>query len=71
MSVTASLLVLVYAISQAPSAGWTAFRTVGMLVAGVFLFVLFLVAETRVPAPLLPLRLFRVGSVAGSNAVGL
>jgi EmrB/QacA subfamily drug resistance transporter len=70
VSVTASLLVLVYAISQAPSAGWTAFRTVAMLAGGVALFVLFLVVETRVPAPLLPLRLFRLGSVAGSNAVG-
>ena len=69
-SVTAALLVLVYAISQAPLAGWTAFRTVAMLAGGVALFVLFLVVETRVPAPLLPLRLFRLGSVAGSNAVG-
>jgi hypothetical protein len=69
-SVTASLLVLVYAISQAPLAGWTAFRTVAMLAGGVALFVLFLVVETRVPAPLLPLRLFRLGSVAGSNAIG-
>jgi len=70
VSVTASLLVLVYAISQAPVAGWTAFRTVAMLAGGVALFVLFLVVETRVSAPLLPLRLFRLGSVAGSNAVG-
>ena len=70
VSVTAALLVLVYAISQAPQVGWTAARTVGMLAAGVALFVLFLVVETRVSAPLLPLRLFRLGSVAGSNAVG-
>jgi len=70
VSVTASLLVLVYAISQAPSVGWAALQTVAMLSGGVALFVLFLVVETRVPAPLLPLRLFRVGSVAGSNAVG-
>ena len=70
VSVTASLLVLVYAISQAPAVGWAAARTVGMLAGGVALFVLFLLVETRVPAPLLPLRLFRVGSVAGSNAVG-
>jgi hypothetical protein len=70
VSVTAPLLVLVYAISQAPAAGWTAFRTVAMLAAGVVLFVLFLVVETRTPAPLRPLRLFRLGSVAGSNAVG-
>jgi EmrB/QacA subfamily drug resistance transporter len=70
VSVTAALLVLVYAISQAPQAGWTAVRTVAMLTAGVALLVLFVVVETRVEAPLLPLRLFRVGSVAGSNAVG-
>jgi EmrB/QacA subfamily drug resistance transporter len=70
VSVTAALLVLVYAISQAPQAGWTAVRTVAMLAAGVALLVLFVVVETRVEAPLLPLRLFRVGSVAGSNAVG-
>lgn len=46
MPVTASLLVLVYAISQAPAAGWTAFRTVAMLAAGVVLFVLFLASVT-------------------------
>jgi EmrB/QacA subfamily drug resistance transporter len=70
VSVTAALLVLVYAISQAPQAGWTAPRTVAMVAAGVALFGLFIVIELRVEAPLLPLRLFRLGSVAGSNAVG-
>ncbi len=70
VSVTAALLVLVYAISQAPQVGWTATRTVAMLSAGAALFALFLVVEARVEAPLLPLRLFRLGSVAGSNAVG-
>ena len=70
VSITAALLVLVYAISQAPQVGWTATRTVAMLAVGAALFALFLVVEARVEAPLLPLRLFRVGSVAGSNAVG-
>ncbi len=70
VSVTAALLVLVYGISQAPQAGWTSVQTVVMLAAGVALFGLFIVIETRVEAPLLPLRLFRLGSVAGSNAVG-
>jgi EmrB/QacA subfamily drug resistance transporter len=70
VSVTSALLVLVYAVSQAPLAGWTSPRTVAMLAAGLALFVLFLVVEARTAAPLLPLRLFRLGSVAGSNAVG-
>jgi hypothetical protein len=53
-----------------PQVGWTATQTVAMLAVGAALFALFLVVETKVEAPLLPLRLFRLGSVAGSNAVG-
>src|ERR1700759_4690279 len=70
VSITAALLVFVYAISQAPQAGWAAPQTVIMLVAGVALLAAFFVIETKVEAPLLPLRLFRLSSVAGSNAVG-
>jgi EmrB/QacA subfamily drug resistance transporter len=69
-AITAALLASVYAISQAPQAGWAAPQTVAMLVAGAALLALFLAVETRVQAPLLPLRLFRLSSVAGSNAVG-
>jgi hypothetical protein len=70
VSITAALLMFVYAISQAPQAGWAATQTVAMLAAGAVLLALFLVVETRAAAPLLPLPLFRVSSVAGSNAVG-
>ena len=70
VSITAALLVFVYAISQAPQAGWAAPRTVAMLCAGAALLAAFFVIETKVEAPLLPLPLFRLSSVAGSNAVG-
>ncbi len=70
ISITAALMVFVYAISQAPQAGWAAPQTVVMLAAGVALLAVFFVIETKVEAPLLPLRLFRLRSVAGSNAVG-
>ncbi|MBV9380368.1 MAG: MFS transporter [Streptosporangiaceae bacterium] len=70
VTVTAAMLVGVYAISQAPQAGWAATQTVALLCAGVALLAGFLVIETRAEAPLLPLRLFRLRSVAGSNAVG-
>jgi EmrB/QacA subfamily drug resistance transporter len=70
VSVTAALVIFVYAISQAPQVGWSATQTVAMLAAAAVLLVAFLVAETRVQAPLLPLRLFRLSTVAGSNAVG-
>jgi len=69
-SITSALVVLVYAISEAPQVGWAAAQTVAMLAAAGALLVTFFVIETRVAAPLLPLRLFRLSTVAGSNAVG-
>jgi EmrB/QacA subfamily drug resistance transporter len=70
VTVTAALVLLVYAISQAPVAGWAAARTVSMLAAAAVLLVAFVVIEARAEAPLLPLRLFRLKTLAGSNTVG-
>src|SRR5215472_13429183 len=50
--------------------GWTAARTLGLLAASAALLAGFLVIEARAEAPLLPLRLFRLKTLAGSNAVG-
>jgi hypothetical protein len=63
-------VLLVYAISQAPAVGWTAAQTLAMLASAAVLMAAFLVVEARAEAPLLPLRLFRLKSLAGSNAVG-
>ncbi len=70
VSITAALLVVVYAISRAPQVGWAAGQSVALLVVGAALLVGFFVIETKVELPLLPLVLFRLSSVAGSNAVG-
>ena len=70
ITVTGALVLLVYAISQAPAAGWTAAQTLAMLASAAVLLAAFLVVEARAEAPLLPLRLFRLKSLAGSNAVG-
>ena len=69
VSITGSLVLLVYALSQAPQAGWVSTQTIGLLAVAAALLVAFFVIETRVAAPLLPLRLFRLSTVAGSNAV--
>jgi len=71
ITVTGALVMLVYAISQAPAVGWTAPRTVALLAASAALLAAFVVIETRAGAPLLPLHLFRLKTLAGSNAVGL
>jgi EmrB/QacA subfamily drug resistance transporter len=71
ITVTGGLLVLVYALSKAPEAGWGAARTVTLLAASAASLVAFLIVETRVEAPLMPLRIFRLREVAAANAVGL
>lgn len=70
VTVTGALVLLVYAISQAPAVGWAAARTMAMLAAAAVLLVAFVVIEARAAAPLLPLRLFRLKTLAGSNTVG-
>ena len=69
ITVTGALVIGVYAISQAPTVGWTAARTLALLAVSAAMLVGFLVIEARAEAPLLPLRLFRLRTLAGSNAV--
>jgi EmrB/QacA subfamily drug resistance transporter len=71
ITVTGGLLLLVYAISQAPQVGWGSARTAGLLAATAALLVAFLAIETRVEAPLMPLGIFRLKTLAGANAVSL
>ncbi|MGA2928255.1 MAG: MFS transporter [Solirubrobacteraceae bacterium] len=68
---TGGLVLLVDAISQAPQCGWSATRTIVLLAAAVSLLGAFLVIENRVEAPLLPLGIFRLQTLAGANAAGL
>jgi EmrB/QacA subfamily drug resistance transporter len=71
ITVTGGLLLLVYAFSEAPQIGWGATRTIGELAVSVALLLAFLVIETRADAPLMPLSIFRLKTLAGANAVGL
>jgi EmrB/QacA subfamily drug resistance transporter len=71
LTVTGGLLALVYAISKAPDAGWGSARTIAWLAASAALLLAFVAVESRVEAPLLPLRIFRQRPVSAANAVGL
>ena len=71
VTVTGGLSLLVYAISTAPQAGWGAARTVTLLAVSAALLAAFVVIETRVEVPLMPLRIFQNKTLAGGNAVGL
>jgi EmrB/QacA subfamily drug resistance transporter len=71
VTVTASLMLAVYAIVNGHEAGWTSFQTVGLGAVAAALLVLFLVIEARVPSPLVPLSLFRLRTLAASNVIGV
>jgi EmrB/QacA subfamily drug resistance transporter len=67
--VTAGLVVLVYAISQAPDVGWGTFRTIGLVVLSGLLLVGFLIWEARERAPLMPFSIFRIRLLSAANIV--
>jgi EmrB/QacA subfamily drug resistance transporter len=71
VTVTASLMLAVYAIVNGNDVGWTSARTLGLLAASATLLGLFLLIEARVRSPLVPLRLFRLRNIAVSNVVGV
>jgi EmrB/QacA subfamily drug resistance transporter len=70
VSVTASLMLLVYGLTQAPNKGWASGQTIGVLIASAALMVAFLFIEMRSPSPLVPLNFFRKRTPTGANIVG-
>ena len=71
VTVTAALMLAVYAIVNGNDQGWGSGQTLGLLAGAAALLVAFLVIESRVRAPLVPLRLFRIRSLAASNVIGI
>ena len=64
-------MLAVYAIVNGNDAGWTSTQTLGLLGAAAVLLGVFLVIESRVQSPLVPLGLFRLRNVATANIVGV
>jgi EmrB/QacA subfamily drug resistance transporter len=69
--VTVGLGFIVFALLESSSQGWRSGRVVGGLAAGVTAIVLFVVVESRSPAPILPLELFRIRNFTGANLLTL
>jgi len=57
----------VFALIEQPRLGWASPAVAGPLIAGVALFALFLVYESRHPDPMLPLQLFRRRNFSAGN----
>jgi EmrB/QacA subfamily drug resistance transporter len=71
VSVTAGLVVLVYAIVKAQSFGWGSANTLGLIGVAIALLTAFVVIERRSAAPLVRLGVFRIRSLAAANGVML
>jgi EmrB/QacA subfamily drug resistance transporter len=71
ITVTASLMLAVYAIVNGHEVGWSSGQTLATLSASVVLLAAFLLIEARVRDPLMPLGLFRLRNVATANVAGV
>ena len=71
VTVTASLMLAVYAIVNGNESGWTSGQTVGLLAAASALLATFFVIESRVSDPLVPLTLLRRRNLAIANVMGV
>jgi EmrB/QacA subfamily drug resistance transporter len=71
ITITGALMLAVYAIVNGNQNGWLSAETLGILGAALVLFGIFLGLETRVSAPLVPLRLFKLRNLAVADSVGV
>ncbi|SEE12870.1 drug resistance transporter, EmrB/QacA subfamily [Streptomyces misionensis] len=67
LTATGALVLLVYALTQAPSHGWLSARTLVLFAAAAGLLGLFLRVESRAPRPLVPLSFLTRRATAGTN----
>ena len=63
-------MLLVYAMTRAVQHGWATAETISLLAVSAGLVVAFVVIELRSAAPLLPMRMFRLRTLTGSNIAG-
>lgn len=69
---TIAISSLIYALlSGGETYAWTSFVILGLFAISLLFLGLFLVVESKVPEPMLPLSLFKVPVIAVSNVVGL
>ena len=71
ITVTGALMVAVYATLNGNADGWTSGTTLVRFAVALALFVAFIVIETRVKSPLMPLGLFRKRNLSTASVAGI
>jgi MFS family permease len=69
VTITGALVLLVYALVEAPDAGWAAAQTILLFAGAAALLAAFVAMESRHSAPLVPLRLLRSRTLVAANLV--
>jgi len=70
ITITLSLMFAIYGIVNGNEAGWTSAQTLGLLGAGLALFIVFVLIEAFAEAPLMPLGLFRFRNLSSASVIG-
>ncbi len=70
VTVTGSLMLLVYGLTQSTNNGWTSLATIGSLAGSAVLMAAFLAIENRSRSPLVPLGFFRRRTPTAANVIG-
>jgi EmrB/QacA subfamily drug resistance transporter len=71
LTITGALVLLVYALVEAPDVGWGDLRTILLFAGSAVLLAAFALIEWRHRAPLVPLRILRSRTLVGANLVML
>ena len=71
LTITGALVLLVYAVVEAPDVGWVDAQTIFLFAGSAVLLAAFALIETRHRAPLVSLRLLRSRTLVGANLVML
>ncbi len=69
ITATTALVLMVYAIVSAESAGWMSLKTIGLLAVSLLLFLFFLGTQNKKKEPLLPLSIFKVPNLSAGNII--
>ena len=69
--VTGSMMLAVYAVVNGNEVGWTSAQTLGLLGTAVVVLIAFLIMESRLSMPLMPLTLFKLRNFNAANLIGV
>jgi EmrB/QacA subfamily drug resistance transporter len=70
-TVTAGLILFVFALTRAPTEGWTSAEVILSLVGWALLSTAFILIELRSHSPLVPLSIFKRRTLSAANGIGL